>query len=535
MVNVWSSILSLIFFAELCCGSLNVGLSKLYTVARDYHDKEVAKLSSTIKANPNKVVTIKRKPAESHCARPHNYKKHSVKLDMSGFTKILSVEEAIMDEIPPHLRKLAAANGDLASVVDVQAMCSFETLVDALLPMGLIPAVVPEFKGITIGGSLQGLAAESTSFKYGFVHDTITGFEALLGDGTVVWCSPSSNAELFYSLPGSFGSLAICTRIRMLCIKAKPYVRCTCRHFNSQRECLAFMSGVQDRAKIMPPLSTQSADLASEAPEPVADMIEALGFSKNQFVSVEGCFQSDVGELISSRCNAYGYKWFYNQVRDLFRPTWWRTSPAMKSAGSRSLILPTKDYLFRHDRGSFWMASYRIPQIVGQYLMGALLDNAAMFQLANALPWAFPKSQIVLQDFMLPRTTCEAFFNQSNDVVQVWPIWLLPMRNFAAENRNVEKHAVFGVQFGEPNDLCNIGIYGIPKNRYNFEQANRLLEAVLFQHGGRKVYYSHSFYERNFFYHTLYDGRRYMELRKKYHAAQLPEIYDKVIVKDGKL
>jgi hypothetical protein len=44
---------------------------------------------------------------------------------------------------------------------------SMEQMVDALLPLGLMPAVVPEFKGITIGGSLQGLAAESTSFKYG--------------------------------------------------------------------------------------------------------------------------------------------------------------------------------------------------------------------------------------------------------------------------------------------------------------------------------------------------------------------------------
>ena len=54
------------------------------------------------------------------------------------------------------------------------------------------------------------------------------------------------------------------------------------------------------------------------------------------------------------------------------------------------------------DRGSFWMASYRIPQIVGRYIMGSLLDSSSMFKMANALPWAFPKNQIVLQDFMLP-------------------------------------------------------------------------------------------------------------------------------------
>lgn len=58
-------------------------------------------------------------------------------------------------------------------------------------------------QGITVGGSLQGLAAESTSFKYGFVHDAIIGFEAVLSDGRVLWCSPHSNAELFAALPGN--------------------------------------------------------------------------------------------------------------------------------------------------------------------------------------------------------------------------------------------------------------------------------------------------------------------------------------------
>ena len=54
-----------------------------------------------------------------------------------------------------------------------------------------------------MGGSLQGLAAESTSYKYGFVHDAIIGFEAVLTDGSVLWCTPLNNADLFYSLPGS--------------------------------------------------------------------------------------------------------------------------------------------------------------------------------------------------------------------------------------------------------------------------------------------------------------------------------------------
>ena len=39
----------------------------------------------------------------------------------------------------------------VAMVAHVGAMATMESLVDALLPLGYIPAVVPEFKGITVG------------------------------------------------------------------------------------------------------------------------------------------------------------------------------------------------------------------------------------------------------------------------------------------------------------------------------------------------------------------------------------------------
>jgi hypothetical protein len=133
----------------------------------------------------------------------------------------------------------------VTAIVDVQAMASFETMVDVLLPIGLMPAVVPEFKGITIGGSIQGLAAESTSFRFGFVHDAVIGFEALLADGTVIWCSPTQNEELFRTIPGSFGTLGIITRAKMLCVRAEPFVVLDLRLHNSQRASVEYMAALQ--------------------------------------------------------------------------------------------------------------------------------------------------------------------------------------------------------------------------------------------------------------------------------------------------
>jgi hypothetical protein len=210
-----------------------------------------------------------------------------------------------------------------------------------------------------------------------------------------------------------------------------------------------------------------------------------------------------------------GDQWFFNQVRDAVR----------KGGGYAELLLPTKDYVFRHDQGSFWMASYRIPQSVGT-ILGSLLDSSSMFKLATMLPFAFPKSQIVLQDFMLPQISVVPFFDGIQKLLDIYPVWLLPMS---------QKHKTKGNIFtGLPvkGASWNVGVYGIPKKAYDFIPANKDLEALLFRYHGRKVYYSHSFYSRAFFYDHLHDGKAYFSLRRKYcKNGAFPEIYDKIITK----
>lgn len=121
-------------------------------------------------------IVIKRSPAQSHCVRPHNYKliDNTIQLDMTSINKVIDIEVISKDHrefncIPTQFLRLPGnplkvrtydsstdCKNDHYAVVNVQAMTSMEDLVDRLLPLGLVPAVVPEFKGITVGGSIQG-------------------------------------------------------------------------------------------------------------------------------------------------------------------------------------------------------------------------------------------------------------------------------------------------------------------------------------------------------------------------------------------
>ncbi len=62
-------------------------------------------------------------------------------LDADGFTGVISVDTA-------------------NRTADVLAMTTYEDLVEATLPYGLMPLVVPQLKTITLGGAVTGLGIE---------------------------------------------------------------------------------------------------------------------------------------------------------------------------------------------------------------------------------------------------------------------------------------------------------------------------------------------------------------------------------------
>jgi len=138
-----------------------------------------------------------------HNLRSMAYKNNTVKLDISNFDELIEInKEELFIYVEPNIR--------------------MDKLVEKLLPMGFRPQVVPEFKGITVGGAIQGLAGESSSFEYGFFHDACLEYEILLGSGEIVIANKEKNADLFYAIPGSYGSLGIITLVKLKIVRCHP-------------------------------------------------------------------------------------------------------------------------------------------------------------------------------------------------------------------------------------------------------------------------------------------------------------------------
>ena len=80
-------------------------------------------------------------------------------------------------------------------------MCTYEDLVDATLPHGLIPLVVPQLRTITLGGAVTGLGIESTSFRNGLPHESVLEMDIFTGAGEVVTARPTASTRPVRHLP----------------------------------------------------------------------------------------------------------------------------------------------------------------------------------------------------------------------------------------------------------------------------------------------------------------------------------------------
>ncbi len=122
----------------------------------DAHNQRRDKFSRELRqSDQSQLIGLNKTTSNLFRARAQNSKR---RIDVRAFNHVLSVDPD-------------------ALVADVEGMTSYEDLVDATLRHHLLPTVVPQLKTITLGGAVSGLGIESSSFKYGLVHETVEEME----------------------------------------------------------------------------------------------------------------------------------------------------------------------------------------------------------------------------------------------------------------------------------------------------------------------------------------------------------------------
>ena len=459
-------------------------------------------------------VALRYRKGHSNTTRTKVYKNGLRQLDCGAFDEILAIDPA-------------------KRVAIVEPRVTMEALAQATLPLGLRAPVIPEFKGITVGGAIMGGGAESSSHQHGIFSDACLALTMICGDGSLLRTSATESPDIFYGLSGSYGSLGALVSAEIRLVPAKDSVLLLHRVFSDPAEAVR-----QIQARIH----------AVDAPE----FIEGMIFAKDHAVVIEGRSVAKVDvpdHLPRSSLQSPQAEWYWQHVKSA-------------SSDFYEETMPLEDYLFRHDRGAFWMGAYlfHLPLLARIAFEGILgigkgssqgfsdeevrafcrLPSPGAFLRALSSPllssqrlWGiFHKAEkwlqqrVLVQDFCIPESHAARFLQQVLQDPGTFPIWLCPIQG----TRNPQIFAPHLLNENSPDrHFINVGIYGLPSYYAPIEQITKRLENLTHSFGGRKVLYSRSYYSPEQFW-RIYNYDAYDDLRTKTHAKGIwHDITEKVL------
>lgn len=385
----------------------------------------------------------------------------------------------------------------------VEPNVALDALLAETVKVNLMPAVVMEFPGITIGGGFSGASGESTSWREGLFDCCIEQVEMILGNGQIVKAvKDGENSELFNAARCSLGTMGVVTLLKVRLVKAPGAVQLTYLHTSTPKET------IDQLAKLC----------SSEKPE--FDFIEGLQFSEKAGVIITGRHvdpsSATVAALPKVRFDRATDPWFYLH--------------AQNTSHSYVDVAPIYTYLFRHDRGAFWSGQNTLDYFkvsntrLTRWIFNPVVNARAVYKAMRAVNSA---EQVIVQDLLIPVETSSAFADYLVDELRIWPLWLCPVA------KKAEKEKVSSWPFYEDcgNMTINFGVWGsfpeMPQSYADIRKVNRRMEDKLRETHGMKVPYAANHYTAEEFW-DLYGLEEHERLRKKWYAEALPNMYDKV-------
>jgi FAD/FMN-containing dehydrogenase len=362
-----------------------------------------------------------------------------------------------------------------------------------------MPAVVPQLKTITLGGALAGVGIESSSHRYGLVHDTVSELDVLLGDGSVVTCTrENEHADLFFGFPNSYGTLGYALRVKAKAVPVRPYVN------------LAHLDYFDGR------LYFQELEKRLRARE--ADFFDGTVFAPDKMFITMGRFV-DKAPYTSD----YSFERIYYQ----------------SIPRKRDDYLTVSDYLWRWDTDWFWCSKNVFAQnpfmrrfVYGRKRLGSRQYTKIMrwnsrLGLTKKIERVLGlHSESVIQDVDIPISRAAEFLQFYAREIGLWPVWICPIGPAPEGGR-------FTLYPMREDWYVNFGFWDVKRTRapHPAGHFNRMIEEKVVELGGIKSLYSDSYFPREEF-ERLYGGEGYRALKAKYDPGNaFPGLYEKVVLK----
>lgn len=383
--------------------------------------------------------------------------------------------------------------------VEVEGMTPFSDLVHECLKYGVMPTVVPQLKSITIGGAATGCGIESSSFKYGLVHETVKEIEILLADGSVVQCTPENEyKDLFFGFPNSYGTLGYALKLKVQVVPVTPYVRMRHIRFSDPEDYFREMAAICD--------------------SPV-DFVDGTIFGPQEMYITVGSFVDE-----APYTSDYTYKKiYYRSIREREQD-----------------YLTIGDYIWRWDTDWFWCSRNLcvqnpvIRRLVGKKRLNSVSYTKVMrwnskWRLMTRLNKLLGRhSESVIQDVEMPINNAPEYFRFYNEHIKFMPVWVCPTRAY-------KKDISFDLYRMDPEKLyVNFGFWDVITTRKGMPEGyhNRLIEKKIKELDGNKSLYSDAYYTKEEFW-QIYNKPAYERLKKKYDAGgRFKDLFAKCVLRE---
>jgi delta24-sterol reductase len=330
----------------------------------------------------------------------------------------------------------------------VEPGIAMDELVKHLLPLNLMPAVVPEFPGITAGGAFAGTAAESSSFRFGYFDKTVNNVEMVLGNGDVVQASLTENADLYFGSAGALGTLGIATQLEVQLITCGKYIQVT---------------------YIPVPSPAAALELFAQAGLDI-DFIDGVMFSLHHGIVVFGrlIFTHSKSAPVVQFTRARD-PWFFTHAHQKLRCTpasgthrcltcHWTSRSRTYSQTSTTLVelVPIADFVFRYERGVFWMAAYGWAPNLWNRATRFFLDPMWHTRFQYRVLHVVGGTPHIIQDLAIPAQKADAFLAHLHDEFKIYPLWLCPIKHDARPPMHTALTAA-----ADTVAQVNIGVWGV--------------------------------------------------------------------------
>jgi FAD/FMN-containing dehydrogenase len=447
------------------------------TSQRDAHARRVSRLQAWIRASGDPApLGLSKRSSNLFRDRAESPKR---RLDLGEFNHVIEIDTE-------------------RQWVDVEGSASYEELVGATLPCGVMPAVVPQLKTITVGGAAAGVGIEASSFREGLVHHTLLELDVLLPDGEVVTCTPhNQHRELFHAFPNSYGTLGYALRLKLRTRRVGPYVRVQHQRFEHPAAFFGAMNAACESLS--------------------ADFIDGVVFDRGTLVLNTASFV-DTAPWFSD----YGFERIY--YRSLLQ--------------TDQDYLRVKDYLWRWDTDWFWCSkNFGAQHSWVRRLLGRSRLNSRTY--TRLMRWNARigltrmlsrlrglHSESVIQDVDIPAPRAPEFLDFLLREIGILPVWVCPLRDVCGSG----PFTLYPLAGDTP--YVNFGFWDVVRSRTAHAPGhfNRLIEREVSRLGGIKSLYSDSFFTRAEFA-AAYDMSAYAALKARYDPEhRLLGLYEKCVL-----